>query len=309
MEMQALIIRYLNHLIAERNASGYTVRNYRTDLNSFYRFLQDREVSSPDEVDRGLVRDYLGHLAEQNIGRASIARRLSAVRSFFRYLNREGIMEANPLDKVTAPKLERRLPAFLTVDETVRLLTAPDTTTPQGQRDRALLELLYASGLRVSEITQLDIPRVDLDNRELRVRGKGDKERIVLMGIPAARAVEAYLGQGRPELQGNRQGSVLFLSKSGKQLDSRDVQRILTKYAKQVGISQRVYPHLLRHTFATHMLDGGADLRVVQALLGHADLSSTQIYTHVSKQQAKRVYLAAHPMLRKRRHNEQHDKK
>ncbi|GAI02053.1 unnamed protein product [marine sediment metagenome] len=181
-----------------------------------------------------------------------------------------------------------------------RLLEAPDLSTPQGRRDRALLELLYASGLRVSELVSLNLERVNLDTNEIRVWGKGSKERIVLIGKPAARALVAYLNQGRPELLGKKRSNALLLNRYGKRLIERRVQRILEKYTNIAGIGKRVYPHMLRHTFATHLLDGGADLRVVQELLGHASLSSTQIYTHVSKSQAKKVYLSAHPMAQEK---------
>jgi len=182
-----------------------------------------------------------------------------------------------------------------------RLLEAPDVSTPQGQRDRALLELLYASGLRVSELVRLDLEQINLDTREIRVWGKGAKERAVLMGKPAAEALTTYISGGRPKLLGEKRSSTaLFVNRYGGRLPERRVQRILEKYARLAGMDKRVHPHMLRHTFATHLLDGGADLRVVQELLGHAALSSTQIYTHVTKSQAKKVYLSAHPMARKK---------
>jgi integrase/recombinase XerC len=237
-------------------------------------------------------------LMEREVGKASIARTLSAIRSFFHYLVREEILPLNPAQKVSSPKLDKRLPSFLTTDEMTRLLEAPELSSPQGQRDRALLELLYASGLRVSEIASLNLEQVDLDTREIRVRGKGSKERIVLMGEPAAKALIAYLNEGRPELSGEKRTNTLFLNRYGERLTERSVQILLEEYAKLAGIEKRVHPHMLRHTFATHLLDGGADLRVVQELLGHANLSSTQVYTHVSKSQAKKVYLAAHPMAK-----------
>jgi len=182
----------------------------------------------------------------------------------------------------------------------VRLLEAPGLSTPQGLRDRGLIELLYASGLRVSELVNLDMERVNFDTNEIRVWGKGSKERMVLMGKPAAEALKTYLSQGRPKLLGDKRSSALFVNRYGGRLIARRVQRLLQKYASLAGINKRVYPHLLRHTFATHLLDGGAGLRVVQELLGHASLSSTQIYTHVTKSQAKKVYLSAHPMAREK---------
>jgi integrase/recombinase XerC len=236
----------------------------------------------------------------QGFVKASIARKLSAIRSFYRYLLRERIMSTSPLATTSSPKLDKRLPSFLTIEEVKQLLEAPDLSTPQGQRDRALMELLYASGLRVSELVNLNLEQVNLDSREIRVWGKGSKERMVLMGKPAAQALQTYLSQGRPELIGNKRTSALFLNRYGERVTQRRVQRILEKYASLAGIDKRIHPHMLRHTFATHLLDGGADLRVVQELLGHANLSSTQIYTHVTRSQAKKVYLSAHPMARER---------
>jgi len=298
--VQAVFNKYINYLEAERNASPYTVRNYTTDLLDFFQFLRDKEIDSLKEVDRHTLRDYLSHLMEKGFVKASIARKLSAIRSFYRYLLREEIISTSPVAATSSPKLDRRLPSFLTPEEINRLLEAPDLSTPQGLRDRALLELLYASGLRVSELVSLNLEQVNLDTNEIRVWGKGAKERMVLMGEPAARALTTYLSQGRPELLGKKRSNALFLNRYGQRLIERRVQIILEKYTNIVGIGKRVYPHMLRHTFATHLLDGGADLRVVQELLGHASLSSTQIYTHVSKSQARKIYLSAHPMAQEK---------
>ncbi len=296
--MQVVFNKYVDYLEVERNASPYTVRNYTTDLLGFFQFLRDKEIYSLKEVDRHTLRDYLSHLMEEGFVKASIARKLSAIRSFYRYLQREEIISTSPAATTSSPKLDKRLPSFLSIEEINRLLEAPDLSTPQGLRDRALLELLYASGLRVSELVSLNLEQVNLETNEIRVWGKGSKERVVLIGEPAAGALIAYLSQGRPELLAEKRSNALLLSRYGKRLIARRVQRILEKYANIINIGKRVYPHILRHTFATHLLDGGADLRVVQELLGHASLSSTQIYTHVSKSQAKKVYLSAHPMAR-----------
>ena len=304
--MQEIFNRYINYLEVERNASPYTVRNYTTDLlgseriKGFFTFLTERGIQSLNEVDRALLRHYLAYLMEQGLAKASIARKLSAIRSFYRYLVREELLPVNPVQKTSSPRLDRRLPSFLTIAEITRLLEAPDVSTPQGQRDRALLELLYASGPRVSELVKLNLEQVNLDTREIRVWGKGSKERMVLMGEPAAEALTTYLDRGRPALLGEKRTNALFLNRYGERLTDRSVQNILQEYANMVGMDKRVHPHMLRHTFATHLLDGGADLRVVQELLGHASLSSTQIYTHVSKSQAKKVYLSAHPMAQEK---------
>jgi len=307
--MQEVFNKYINYLMAERNASPYTIRNYINDLlgnrlrgseKGFFQFLRLKQIGSLKEVDKHTLREYISWLMEQGVVKASIARKLSAIRSFYRYLVREGILAINPLEKASSPKLDRRLPSFLTIEEMGRLLAVPDLSRPVGQRDRALMELLYAAGLRVSELVQLNLEQVNLDTREIRVWGKGSKERVVLMGEPAAKALSIYLTQGRPELLGEKRSSAMFLNRYGQRLSERRVQKKLEEIAAKTGIGKKVHPHMLRHTFATHLLDGGADLRVVQELLGHADLSSTQIYTHVTKSQARKMYLSAHPMAQKK---------
>jgi integrase/recombinase XerC len=300
--LQEIFDEYIKHYLeAEKGASPYTVRNYRADLADFFKFLKKKELTLLDEVDRHVLRDYLSHLVERGIAKNSIARKLSAIRSFFRYLVREEIIAKNPIEQVSSPKLDKRLPSFLTKEEMEKLLNAPDLTTPLGQRDRALLELLYASGLRVSELVGLALEQIDLESNEIRVWGKGSKERMVLMGQPAAEALKDYIKEGRARLRGEKKTKALFLDRYGQRLTERSVQRLLNQYAKKAGIGKRVHPHMLRHTFATHLLDGGADLRVVQELLGHARLTSTQIYTHVTKGQARKVYLAAHPLAREKK--------
>jgi integrase/recombinase XerC len=303
--MQTIVDRYVNYLRAGRNASPYTIRTYLSALignkvrgkeKGFFQFLFARKINSLEAVNKQTLRDYMYWLMQQDVARSSIANKLSAIRSFYRYLHREELIKENPLEKITSPKLDRRLPIVLTTDEIIRLLAAPTTEKPVGQRDKAILELLYASGLRVSEIVNLNLPQVDLHEREARVVGKGNKERIVLMGEPAAKALTTYLEDGRLKLLGEKKTEAVFINRSGKRLIVRRIQKIIDHYAKAANITRKIHPHILRHTFATHMLDGGADLRVVQELLGHASLSTTQIYTHVSKSQAKKIYLAAHPL-------------
>jgi len=298
--VQEVFNRYLNYLEAERNASPYTVRNYAADLLHFFNFLRLKKIDSLAEVDKHVLRDYMLHLMKQGLGKASIARKLSAIRSFYRFLLREQMIAVNPVAETSSPKLDKRLPSFLTPEEITRLIETPDLTTPLGQRDRAMMELLYASGLRVSELAKLNLEQISLPTHEIRVWGKGAKERMVLMGEPAANALTAYLRQGRPELLAGRKTSAVFLNRYGGRLTERSVQKVVQEYAIIVGIEKKVHPHMLRHTFATHLLDGGADLRVVQELLGHASLSSTQVYTHVSQSRAKKVYLSAHPMAQEK---------
>jgi integrase/recombinase XerC len=288
--------RYIAYLEAEKNASGYTVRNYKNDLLEFFGYIQSKGITSLRDVTRQTLRGFMSHLLEDGKAKSSIARKLSAIRSFYRYLVREDVLKANPAATTVSPKLDKRLPSFLTVEEAKRLVEAPDVSTPQGQRDRALLELLYASGLRVSEVVNTNLEALNLASNELRVWGKGAKERVVLIGTPAARALERYIHDGRGTLLGDKRNAALFLNRYGGRLPARRVQKILANYSRVIG--KRVHPHKLRHTFATHLLDGGADLKVVQELLGHADLASTQIYTHVTQSRARKIYLAAHPMAR-----------
>jgi len=294
--MQEVFNRYINYLEAEKRVSPYTVRNYTSDLLDYLRFVKTKNIDSLNQVDRHVVRDYLAYLVASGLVKASIARKLSAIRSFYGYLLREKMISSSPVANTSSPKLDKRLPSFLTMEEMNRLLQAPNLSTPQGLRDRALLEMLYASGLRVSELVNLKLGQIDLDTREIRVWGKGSKERIVLMGKPAAEALITYLSQGRTKLLGEKVNRAVFLNRYGEQLTERMIQKIIEDYTRKVGIKKKVHPHTLRHTFATHLLDGGADLRVVQELLGHSNLSSTQIYTHVTKSRARKVYLAAHPL-------------
>lgn len=292
--MQEVFSRYVAYLEAERNVSAYTVRNYTNDLMEFFGFVTESGIDTLKNVNKQTLRAYLARLMEQKYAKSSIARKLSAIRSFYRYLMREELVSASPAATTVSPKLDKRLPAFLTVDEAKKLVESPDVSQPQGQRDRALLELLYASGMRVSELVNMNIEQVNLATNEIRVWGKGAKERVVLIGAPAAQALTAYINEGRKELLAGKRNSALFVNRYGERILSRRVQKILKIYSQ--SINKNVHPHVLRHTFATHLLDGGADLKVVQELLGHADLSSTQIYTHVTQSRARKIYLSAHPM-------------
>jgi integrase/recombinase XerC len=295
--MQEVFSKYIDYLQAERNASPYTVRNYTDALLEFFEFVRGQEIQSLKDVNKQTLRGYLSYLMAQGKAKSSIARRLSAIRSFYRFLMREELVAASPAATTASPRLDRRLPSFLTVEEAKRLVESPDLSKPQGQRDRALLELLYASGLRISELVNMNVEQVNLATNEIRVWGKGAKERVVLIGVPAARALNDYMSRGRPELLGGKKSNALFVNRYGGRLPARRVQKLLEKYA--MAIDKKVHPHMLRHTFATHLLDGGADLKVVQELLGHADLSSTQIYTHVTQSRARKIYLSAHPMAQK----------
>ncbi len=287
--MEELLAAYLRYLTAERNLSPLTLRNYRTDLSDFARYLHDEEGIGPLEADRQAFRRYLARLRENGTASASVSRKVSTVRGFYRFLVREGRLAADPLAGVRSPKRERRLPHVLTKEHLTALIEAADADTPQGLRDRAILELMYAAGLRLSEVVGLDVANLDATDRTLVVRGKGNKERMVLVGRPAEKALRRYLERGRPQLA-RRPDTALFLNRDGGRLSARSVQQLVRRHALRAGLDQRVWPHLLRHSFATHLLDGGAELRVVQELLGHASASTTQIYTHVTEEQQRRVY-------------------
>ena len=297
-EMDGLLERFLTHLRAVRDASPYTVKNYGHDIGQFLDYCKVRGVSSPEQVDRSLLRSYLAELDTAGYVKASIARRVAELRSFGDFLVREQVLERNPFRMVDAPRVPKRLPRYLTLAEVEALLAVPDTSTPLGLRNRAIIEVLHAAGVRVSELVGLDVADADLAQAQVRVVGKGGKERIGLLGRPAVHAVRAYLGAGRPALLGRRPTNALWLNHRGGRLTARGVALMLTGAGKQADIRTHVSPHVLRHTFATHLLDGGADLRVVQELLGHANLATTQVYTHVSQSRAREVYMRAHPRAR-----------
>ena len=287
--IETLLGAYVRYLIAEKNLSPYTLRNYRSDLLDFASYFEDHESVGPLGADRHSFRRYLAQARDAGIVTASLARKVSTIRSFYRFLVREGHLDVNPLANVSAPKREHRLPTILTKEHLSALIQSADQDTPQGLRNRAILELMYAAGVRLSEVVALDLQHLNLGERTLLVRGKGNKERMVLIGAPADRALRRYLTQGRPKLAVG-DAAALFLNRDGGRLSGRSVQQIVRRHALRAGLDERVHPHLLRHSFATHLLDGGAELRVVQELLGHASASTTQIYTHVTEEQARRVY-------------------
>lgn len=280
-------------LEGERGASPHTLAAYSRDLREFAAFASEEKVAGWDAVTPQLARRYVGWL-DRRLARSAIARHLSAVRAFFRFLYREGKVSRNPLASVTTPRRQRRLPKVLTPDEVQAVLRAPDVTTPLGLRDRAVLEVLYATGMRVGELVALQLADVQ-GAGEVRVTGKGRKERIVLIADAAQAALRRYLQESRPSLVRHRTTDTVFVNARGRPLSDRGVRVIVDRVMRRVAIARRISPHVLRHTFATHLLDGGADLRVVQELLGHVNLATTQIYTHVSRDWLKRVYDKAHP--------------
>ena len=286
---------FLDYLTYERNVSVNTVAAYRDDLESFLAFLcNDYFTMARDQidlrrVDHLAVRSYLAHLARRKLSRASIARHLSALRSFFKYLMREGDVESNPARAVATPRREKHLPSVLQSSEIAVLLEGPDASSPLGIRDRAWLELLYASGLRISELVGIDIDDIELRARLVKVRGKGSKERIVPFGTKAEAAIRAYLDVR------NSEEDALFVNYRGQRITVRSVRRLFSRYVREASLRAGVSPHTLRHSFATHLLNAGADLRAIQELLGHASLSTTQRYTHLADWQLIEVYKKAHP--------------
>lgn len=283
--IEELLEAYIRYLVAEKNLSPYTLRNYRSDLGDFFAHLDERDID-PLSANRQIMRQYLVGLRERGVATASVTRKVSTIRSFYKFLVREGKLESSPLTGVVAPKREKRLPVVLRKDDLSAIIEAAREDTPQGLRNRAILELMYAAGVRLSEVVGLDLGHVDIDERLVLVRGKGNKERIVLYGDPAERALRRYLTGGRPQLA-QPEEQALFVNRHGTRLSGRSIQQIVRKHALKAGLDQRIYPHLLRHSFATHLLDGGAELRVVQELLGHASASTTQIYTHVTEERQR----------------------
>jgi tyrosine recombinase XerC len=286
--MQQLLDAYVRYLVAEKNLSPFTLRNYRSDLLHFAHFLEDEEGVTILDADRLMARRYLGMLKGSGMATASLTRKVSTIRSFYKFLVREGKLEHSPLIGLVAPKRERRLPTILSKDDLNALIEAADEQTPQGLRNRAILELMYASGVRLSEIAGLNLNQIDLDERTVVVRGKGNKERMVLLGEPAEHAIRRYLTRGRPRLA-TEPTDALLLNRDGRRLSGRSIQTIVRRHALKAGLATHVWPHLLRHSFATHLLDGGAELRIVQELLGHASAQTTQIYTHVTAARQREV--------------------
>lgn len=285
--MKRFIEKFENYLNIERNYSEHTLRSYRTDLVELAEFLKDKDPKNVTHLD---LRRFLARLKERNCAKRTVVRKLGAIRSFFRFLFREKYIQKNPADSIFTPKLDKRLPEFLDTEKIVNLVTAPPLDNVLGLRDRAILEVLYSTGIRVSELVGLSQEDVDLIAGAVKVRGKGKKERIAMLGEEAQRAVRNYL-----EERGATGSGAVFLNKRGGRLTDRSVRRIIDKYVKKCSIEQKISPHSIRHSFATHLLNNGADLRSVQELLGHKNLSTTQIYTHLGSKRIKEMYSKAHP--------------
>jgi integrase/recombinase XerC len=300
--MHDLIAQFLEHLRYERNVSAHTLRNYSSDLEQFLQFLtagEKRKAPEISEIDHLTIREWLASLHSAQKTKASIARKLAALRTFFQFLVRESFLELNPAKLVATPKLEKKLPKHLSIEEAIRFIESPDPETELGKRDRAMLELLYATGVRVAELTSLNLADVDFGNQLARVTGKRRKQRIVPFGDPASAAIRNYL-EVRDKFLMNapvskRDEEALFLNYQGTRITTRSVGRMVEKYIRICAGMHNISPHALRHSFATHLLDSGADLRDIQELLGHARLSTTQVYTHVSMEKLIEVYDKAHP--------------
>jgi len=288
--MKRFIQKFVNYLEVEKNYSQHTLRSYRSDLLELASFLKDKEPKDVTHLD---LRRFMADLKGRNCSRRTVVRKLAAIRSFFKFLLREKLVKANPADSVFTPKLDRRLPEFLDQGRIVDLITAPIKKNITGFRDRAIMEVLYSTGIRVSELVGLDCENVDFIAGVIKVRGKGKKERIALLGKEAQRAVRDYVQER--QVSGNDRTKALFLNKQGKRLSDRGIRRLINKYVRQCSIEKKISPHSIRHSFATHMLNNGADLRSVQELLGHKNLSTTQIYTHLGTQKIKEIYMKAHP--------------
>jgi integrase/recombinase XerD len=292
--LQEWLERYLDSLVYD-NASEFTVKNYGIDIGQFIAYCRDFGVTTLDQVTRDIVRDFLTELDELGHVRASLARRVFELHAFGDFLMHNKAWEQNIFRRVYAPRVPRKLPRYLTIEEMDSLLQVYSESTPADLRNKAILEVLYASGIRVSEIVGLNLGDVNLARGELLVLGKGNKERISLLGQPAVQALGTYIDKARSQFLGKRMTNAVFLNRFGGRLSTRSVDEIVRQAGSAAGLQQTVTPHLLRHTFATHMLNGGADLRVLQELLGHENLATTQIYASVTQRRVREIYMRAHP--------------
>lgn len=300
--MKKYIKLYVFFLKNEKNYSNNTIISYKNDLIQLLNYLRDYKILKKNNVqyiDRSILRKYIVYLKSCDYSARSISRKISVIRSFFKFLSREDVVKINPTINLITPKIEKKLPYFLYLQEVEKLIETPPLDTIFGIRDRAILELLYGTGMRVGELVNLNINDIDLDEKTIRVFGKGSKERILPLGDPSIKAVQEYLtGRNlfRKNISINKNDlNTLLLNRFGGRLSARSIRRIIIKYMKMAGLNKKISPHVLRHSFATHLLGGGADLRSVQELLGHESLSTTQIYTHITKERLKIIYNKSHP--------------
>lgn len=295
--VKKLIEEFLYYLTYEKNYSNYTITNYQKDLFHFLEFL-DQEYITFKQIDYPCIRLYLKKLYDLNLTKKTIARKISTLRSFFKYLQSEKYIKKNPMTLISNPKLDKTLPKFLYEGDLEEILNIPDINTPLGIRNLLILELLYSTGIRVGELVHIKLNDIDKKSKRIKILGKGNKERYVLYGDNLQNIIDLYLKEAKPKLEKNKT-THLLLNKNGGPLTDRGVRLIIDSIMKQSSVKLKVSPHVLRHTFATHMLDNGADIKVVQELLGHENLATTQIYTHLSNERLRNVYLQTHPRAKK----------
>jgi len=293
--MDGYVNEFINYLSVERGLAQNTLESYGRDLRQFEAYMNSTHKDLIKDSNRATILEYLNTLQSKGRAVSTISRNLAAIKSFYQYLVREKYIDKDPAANVESPKLEKKLPKILTISEVEELLKQPNVSTPNGIRDKAMLELLYATGIRVSELISLNISDVNLDMGYVKCFGKGSKERIVPLGSIAAKCVQEYLNKGRPKLVRTYDEPALFVNHHGNRLTRQGFWKIIKKYAQEANINKPITPHTLRHSFATHLLENGADLRSVQEMLGHADISTTQIYTHITKSHLKEVYDKTHP--------------
>jgi integrase/recombinase XerD len=293
--MDHLLDQFLNYILVEKGLSKNTIDAYSHGLNRFLDYLRKKGIQEMPSVSKLDVRAFLLGLKRQGLSAKSVVRNLAAIRSFFRFLIQEGILDTDPIEELESPKIEKKLPEILTLKEVEQLLEQPNSQIPIGIRDRAMLEVLYATGMRVSELTQLPIHQVNLEGGFVLVFGKGSKERVIPLGSEAMKWIALYLNMARERLAKGKESPSLFINRSGRGMSRQQFWKIIKAYGRRAGIRKRITPHLLRHSFASHLLERGADLRSVQIMLGHADISTTQIYTHVTGERLKKIHQRYHP--------------
>jgi integrase/recombinase XerD len=294
--MDVFLKEYLTILKLEKNLSENTTSSYKNDLSTFFKYLSGFKITDPSEIKTDHIRSFFNSLKDIGLTSSSAARYFSSLKGFFGYLFKNNYIAINPMEKLSAPKLSKSLPPVLTIEETEQILSGPDPNDKFGLRDKSLLEVFYACGLRVSELINLKISSLYLNEEIIRVFGKGSKERLVPIGHSAINWTERYIKFGRPLLiKGINSENYLYLNSRGSKLSRMGIWKIVDKYSKEAGITKEVHPHTFRHSFATHLLEGGADLRAVQEMLGHADISTTQIYTHIDREYIKQEHKQFHP--------------
>ena len=293
--MKELVGSFLDYLSVERGLANNTIISYREDLNSYMDFISGCHIDALSKIGKNDITNFMMFQKDKGIAPNSIARRLAAIRMFHRFLTRERILKADPTSLIDSPKLWKKIPDALSLNEVEALLAQPDIRARQGIRDRAILETLYATGMRVSEAVNLRLDGVNLDIGFLRCVGKGNKERVIPLGQKAVISIKRYLESSRPQFLGNKESEFLFLSRLGRKISRQSFWKLVKRYARDAKIKKGIRPHILRHSFATHLLERGADLRSVQEMLGHANISTTQLYTHINKDRLKTIHKMFHP--------------